>query len=372
VTTMPAGHRDIEAEVRAVREAVGLGDLSARGKLRFVGRDRRTWLQGQITNDVLRLPDGEGLYAAILNIQGHMLTDLRVFALPEALLADLPAETKERIVKTLDRYLIMEQVEIQDVTDALRLFSLQGPRAAALLGATLEEVPPLPPWGVAEVAWRETTLTVARVTHTGEEGYDLFVPAAQAAALWETLAGALPAHDGALVGQEALEVLRLEAGIPWWGRELDESIVPLEARLERAISMKKGCYIGQEIIARIDARGHVNNLLVGLRPEGEGTGGGSSLPARGDALVVGERVVGRVTAAAYSPALQAPIALGFLRREFTEPGTLVTIRTASAEQPARVASLPFVPARFGSPGAGSPPTSGEGGTAAQHRSGEAG
>lgn len=341
MTTIPAAYTEVAAEVRAVREAVGLGDLSVRGKLRFVGRDRRTWLQGQITNDVLRLPDGQGLDAAILNVQGHMLTDLRVFALPEALLADLPAETKERIVQTLDRYLIMEQVEIQDVTDTLRLFSVQGPRACELLGAALGELPSLPPWGVAELSWRDASLIVARVTHTGEEGYDLFAPAAQGPALWETLAAALPGFGGVLVGREALNVLRLEAGIPRWGSELDESIVPPEARLERTISLKKGCYVGQEIIARLDARGHVNNLLVGLRPEGE------TLPARGDALLVGERVVGRVTAAAASPTLGAPIALGFLRREFSAPDTVIAVRTGAGKRPARVAALPFVPARFG-------------------------
>jgi folate-binding protein YgfZ len=350
---MPDRPTAISAQVRAVREAVGLCDLSERGKLRFVGRDRRTWLQGQITNDVLRLPEGQGFEAAILNVQGHMLADLRIFALPEAILADLPRETKERIVRTLDRYLIMEQVEIQDVSDELRLYSLQGPRAAALLGRALAGIPQLAPWGVAEVAWGEAMLIVTRVTHTGEDGYDLFVPRARARTLWETLTAALPAHGGFCIKREALNVLRLEAGIPWWGSELDESIVPLEARLERAISMKKGCYIGQEIIARIDARGHVNNLLVGLRLEGEpggptrGATVASACPARGDALLAGERVVGRVTAAALSTTLGAPIALGFLRREFVEPGTTVTVRTATGERSARVAALPFVPARFG-------------------------
>jgi folate-binding protein YgfZ len=347
----------IAAEVRAVRENVGLCAPMGRSLIRISGEDRRTWLQGQISNDVLGLPDGQGFEAVILTVQGHLLSHLRVFALPDALLLDLPAATTERVLKTLDRYLILEQVEIEDVSGSFRLFSLQGPRAVQVVERLPGGIASLAPWGVVEVEGDGAPLIASRVSHTGEDGFDLFVPTDGAAELEGRLRAEVLACGGAVVGDAALEVLRIEAGIPIWGRELDESIVPLEARLDHAISRTKGCYVGQEIIARIDARGQVNNLLVGIRPEGTvarssrmagshpapGRAGGEVVPAWGDTLVSGERAVGRVTSATFSPTLGAPIALGYLRRQFVAPGTPIAIRSTSGDAPAHVAALPFVP-----------------------------
>jgi folate-binding protein YgfZ len=325
----------IAAEVKAVRERVGLCTPPGRGLIRLTGADRRTWLQGLITNDVLDLPEGDVFEAVILTVQGRLVTHLHVSALPDALLLDLPDATRERVLATLDRYLILEEVEIEDVTDRYRLLSLQGPRAAEALTGGIGEGS-LPELGVAELEEDGEPLIVRRVSHTGEAGFDLYVSQTVAAEREAALEVEVVRLGGARVGEAALDVLRIEAGIPAWGRELDESIVPLEARLDHAISRTKGCYVGQEIIARIDARGHVNSLLVGLRPDRE------QVPAAGDALVAEGRPVGRVTSAAYSPTLGAPIALGYLRREFTEPGTAVMIRSGSGDSPARISALPFV------------------------------
>lgn len=333
---------DPAKQVQATRAAVGLCDLSDRGKLRLSGRDRLPWLQGQITNDVLTLPEGRGMEAAVLNVQGHLLTLMRVFALPDALLLDLPAPTKERILATFDRYLILEEVVIEDVTRSLALFSLQGPRAAEALAALVGSAPALPPWGIMEAAWGGAQLLVARTTHTGEDGYDLFVPAALAPSLKEALGASIAPLGGTAVDPEALDLLRLEAGIPWWGRELEEAVVPPEARLDRAISRTKGCYVGQEIIARIDARGQVNTLLVGLAARDRAPRPGDLLFALRDR----SRSLGRVTSAGVSPTLYAPIALGYLRREHTEPGTPVIASGEAGEVEVRVRELPFVPWRF--------------------------
>lgn len=274
----------------------------------------------------------------MLNLQGHMLAWMRVFALPDALLADLPAAIVTATAQTLDRYLIMEKVEIEDASDALRLFSVQGPRAAeAVRVATGVDAAPLGPHSLTvEEGPGGAPLMVARASQTGEPGFDLFAAAEVAELLWSRLAEAARGVGGRPAGWEALNTLRVEAGLPWWGHELDPSIVPLEARLERAISMTKGCYIGQEIIARIDARGQVNNRLGGLRLSGD------TLPAPGSPILGDEKRIGRVTTSIYSPALGAPIALAFLRREWTEPGRPVVIEVAGEHLPAEVAALPFV------------------------------
>jgi folate-binding protein YgfZ len=331
-------------KVHAARTTGAMADLSGRGRLRLTGRDRAPWLQGLVSNDVLSLAEGQGLEAALMNLQGHLLSFLRVFALPDALLIDCPGPTEKRVLTTLDQYLMMEQVEIEDVTESTRLFTLQGPKAWAALAALLGAPLSLPPWGVVETGWGGGTLVIARVTHTGEDGYDLFVPDALAEDALDALLGCMAGVRCVNLDEAALELLRLEAGIPAWGAELSESVVPLEARLDRAISRTKGCYVGQEIIARIDARGQVNNQLVGL--DGGTASFAAGLPIR---LPGADRALGRVTSAGHSPTLDRMIALGYLRREYAQPGTEVAIGGPEGEIAARVAALPFVPWHFPRP-----------------------
>jgi aminomethyltransferase len=334
---------DPAGEYHAVREAAGVFPLTWRGTLRFVGPDRRQWLHGQVTNDVVGLADGSWNEAAVLNIQGHMLAELRVFALPDALLADLPAAIVSTTAQTLDRYLIMERVEIEDATEEFRLFSVQGPQsAAAVEAATGVDAGSLAPYTLTVGEGQGgTSQIVARATQTGEPGYDVIARAEAAPAVWERLTQAVRRVGGRPAGWEALNVLRVEAGLPWWGHELDPSIVPLEARLERAISMTKGCYVGQEIIARIDARGQVNNLLGGLRLSGD------SLPPAGSRILGDEKPIGRVTTAVHSPALGAPVALAFMRRQWTDAGRPVWVEVEETRVPAESHLLPFVPTQAG-------------------------
>jgi folate-binding protein YgfZ len=330
---------DPAAEYRAARETAALFPLTWRGALRFVGPDRRAWLHGQVTNDVNGLADGRWNEAAMLNIQGRMVAWLRLFAVPGALLADLPAAIVAATAETLDRYLIMEKVEIEDATAELSLLSVQGPRAAeAVRAATGVDAAALAPHTLtAEEGPGGVPLIVARATQTGESGFDLFVAAEIAALIWDRLSEAVRGVGGRPAGWEALNTLRVEAGLPWWGHELSPAIVPLEARLERAISFTKGCYIGQEIIARIQARGQVNNRLGGLRLSGD------ALPPPGSRILGDEKPLGRITTAVPSPALGAPIALAFLRREWIEPGRRVSVEMEGTRVPAEVRALPFVP-----------------------------
>jgi folate-binding protein YgfZ len=185
--------------------------------------------------------------------------------------------------------------------------------------------------------FQDECLYVARLPECGEDGFNLFVSARCAPALWAALCQQRPALAVHSVGWEALNVRRVEAGIPWWGEELSASLVPLEGRLEHAISLQKGCYVGQEIIARIDARGHVNNLLAAFFVHGD------VLPARGTEIRNNGKKVGVVSTVLESLRLHRPIALGFLRRELQEPGARVQAETPDGVVELEVTTLPFVP-----------------------------
>lgn len=328
----------MEQEYQALQEGVGLLDLSYRCRLRITGRDRRSWLHGQVTQEINKLADGHGAYATILNPQGHMITDLWVYAVADALILDIPAGTEIPMAEYLDRFLIMERAEIEDLTESWALLSLQGPQSPAALATVFgHEIPDIAPGQICEGCFEGERIYYTRARHCGEDGFDLFVPACNAAALWGTLCQHRSEFAVHSVGWEAFNIRRLEAGTPWWGAELDNSIIPLEARLNDAISLTKGCYVGQEIIARIDARGQVNNLLAGFLVQGE------SFPPRGSEIRHDGKKVGRVSTTTRSLRLGRPIALGYLRRELQEAGTVVEAVTDSGVVTLTVTPLPFVP-----------------------------
>jgi folate-binding protein YgfZ len=335
---IPAVYSRLEQEYQALQQGVGLVDFSHLGKLRVTGRDRRTWLHGQVTQEIKGLADGRATYAALMTPQGRMVSDLRVYAVPEALLAVAPAGTEPPIPEYLERFLIMERAEVEDLTVAWALLSLIGPLSSSALAAVAgEAVCAMQPWDVRAETWNGDPLYAARVPQCGEDGFDLLLPAEHAAPLWAALCQGRREFAVHSVGWEALNVRRVEAGVPWWGAELDPTIVPLEARLDHAISRTKGCYVGQEIIARIDARGHVNNLLAGFLVHGE------ALPPAGAEIQKDGKKVGRVTSAVHSLALDRRIALGFLRREHQEPGTRVQAVAEGGAVELEVTPLPFVP-----------------------------
>lgn len=323
---------DLSAEYRAAREAVALFDRSMLGKMSVTGRDRLAFLQGMLTNDVKGLEPGQGVPAAFLDAHGKVMALLVVYAAADRALIELPASLTEKTLQTLDRYLISEKAYFDGVDDAFAILSLQGPAARGLLEGLAGG-----PLDLAPYAHVETTIAGApvRVVNRAEGpavGFHCWVPAEHAAAVRSAFeaAGAVPA------GAEALDVLRVEAGQPWYPRDVDDSVILPETRLDPLVSYTKGCYIGQEVVARVKYRGHVNRALSGLVIEGE------RVPDP-DARVTAEgKEIGRVTSAVWSIALGRPIALGYLRREHFEPGTAVSVVDGAGEQPGRVAALPFV------------------------------
>lgn len=320
---------NVLAQARAVREGCGFLDRSGMGKLAIRGADRYTWLQGMVSNDTRLLASGNvfRLPACILDATGHLLSDMALFAIPGEepyLLMELPPANVARIAETLDRFLIIEDVEVEAVTGAIGCLSLQGPKAEAFLAAM-----------------GESALLRCAADHTGSGGMDVLFPMAERGRRRE----ALRAAGVVEVGAEAQEMLRVEAGIPQYGVDMDESVLALEANLGPThISRTKGCYVGQEIVARIEARGHTNRALTGLRLEGE------TLPAPGEKLFAppGEepaawRETGRITSVlAVSPAAGGlPIALGYARHEHRAPGARLRVGEEGRGLSAIVTELPF-------------------------------
>jgi folate-binding protein YgfZ len=248
----------------------------------------------------------------------------------------MSGSVKDGVMARLDQFIFSEDVQLGDVTDTFAQIAIVGPAAAAVVAAMVggvseQALREMPDHGNARGEWAGGAAIVTRVVDPGEPGFDLFVERAQSAAL----KAALRAAGAIELDQATAEAVRIEAGVPLFGRDMDEETIPLEAGIEsRAISFSKGCYVGQEVIIRVLHRGHgrVARKLVGLTLDGD------RIPAAGDAIRSGDREIGRVTSSTASPARQRPIALAYVHRDFLEPGTQVTV----GDQTATVTTLPFV------------------------------
>jgi folate-binding protein YgfZ len=296
---------------RALTETCGLVDRSERGKLALTGPDAKTFLHGQITNDVEGLEPGRGCYAAFLTHKGKMLGDLRVLDLGDELLLDTERVALQELFNMIRRYKLGSDVELHKRTLEMGLLSLIGPQADTF-GLENEHDNRR-----AEIAGQPVVLVRTDV------GVDVFMPADSKAAVAAELG--VPEVD-----ESAAEIVRVERGRPRYGAELDDGVIPQEAGLnDRAVSFTKGCYVGQETVARLHYRGKPNRHLRGLR---------LSAPASpGDELRLGEKVVGHLGTVVVSP-VHGPIALAIVRRE-AAPGDTVTV--AEGDVTAEVVALPF-------------------------------
>lgn len=288
-----------------------LFDLSARTQLELTGDDRAAFLHNLCTNDIRKLAAGSGCEAFLLDARGHILGLVWVFCRPQSLVIDMVPGQASALLAHLDRYLIREKVELHDRSAQWAELLVDGPGAAeAAARVAGDEV-----W-INEVDW------------TGAGGRLVSCPRERFALLRDALADA----GCVLADAASFNAARLEAGTPLWGVDISEKNLPQEvARDARAISFVKGCYLGQETVARIDALGHVNKTLCGVQF------GGSEIPRAGTALAAGGRPAGEVTSAAWSPRLRAPLALAWLRRGTNTPGT----RLDSPLGPAQVVALPL-------------------------------
>lgn len=331
---------DASAERAALRQHVGVMDLSFRGRICIVGADRARFLHGQVTNNIKDLKPGHGCYAAITTNKGKLQSDLNIHCLADELLLDFEPGLAAKITERLGKFVVADDAQMVDVTPHYGLLSMQGPKAAAVAGA-LGVFPAVPEKTfqsvkASDALWGDVYLV--NLPRIGSAGFDLFVPVAAMGAVADKLIAAAKQSGGRACGWNALELARIEAGIPRFGADMDESNLPQEAGIEsRAVSFTKGCYIGQEVINRIRTMGQVSRVLRGLRlPDVLPV-----LPARGDKLFHDGKEVGQITSAAASPGLSANIALGYVRKECNASGTELTLRNDSGEWPVTVVALPF-------------------------------
>ncbi|HVM96295.1 MAG TPA: aminomethyltransferase family protein [Candidatus Acidoferrales bacterium] len=329
---LPRSFGTLVGECEAVRRRCGLFDAGFRSLWRLNGGDRTTFLQGMVTNDVAKLASGAGTYAALLTIQGRVVSDMRIFALEEELWLDVPTSHAAAVRESLEKFIIADDVEFAEGDDWSPLLVVEGPQADRVALAVLgESFADLAPFAQRSAGFEGSEVRVAAVTHTGERGYLVVGPATAAATLWKHFcaAGVEP------VGMAALDVLRVEAGIPWMGRDMDESTIVSEVGLDAAISFQKGCYLGQEVVERVAARGQVQRKLVGLQWDGD-------QPAPAQAKIWhADKEVGWITSAVFSPTLGRSLALGYLRREAWDESVELRVVWDGASVAAGVTSLPF-------------------------------
>jgi folate-binding protein YgfZ len=308
---------ELDAQYRQLREECGVL-VRERGFIDAIGSDGAEYLQGQLTNDVESVAVGEGQYAALLDRKGHMQSDMRVLRVgDEAILIDTEPAAKDQVLRHLAMYSIGRDVQVADATAERAAISLIGPRASEIAAT-----PPLP-----EFANEPAAIAGVDVLAVGtREGIDILHPVAER----ERILDALIAAGAVAVAAEAAEILRVEAGAPRFGAEMDTATMPAEAGIvEAAVSFTKGCYIGQETVARLHYKGKPNRHLRGLRLSGAA--------APGTALRLGEKEVGTLGSAVVSPAL-GRIGLAIVRRE-AEPGAEVAVGEDGVT--AEVVALPF-------------------------------
>jgi folate-binding protein YgfZ len=296
---------------RALRENAAWFPLRGRGVIQVAGEDRARLLHAMTTNHIAQLTPGQGCYAFFLTAQGKIIADAHVLCFPEFLLLDVEPEARARVYEHLDKYIIADDVTLEDRSKALEVWAIEGPGAAALLermGAPVAGAP------FAHAPWEQATL--ARISATGLPGFRLFLPAADAAGWRARVKGV------ALASVDEVRTVRIECGKPRLGEDIYETTLPMETQQTHALHFQKGCYLGQEIVERVRSRGHINRLLVGFRLD-------TDIPPepRAPVLVNGQEV-GRVTSAVFSPAEGRVAGMAYVRVPHDKAGTALMIGTA--------------------------------------------
>jgi tRNA-modifying protein YgfZ len=301
--------------------AAGL-DLSSRGRLRIGGEDRLRLVNAMTTNQVQTLRPGQGCYAFFLNAQGRILGDANLFCLEDYLLLDTEPETRQKLFEHLDRYIIADDVTVEDVTETTAAIAIEGPQSEVVLAGLVEHIPLEPH---ASVAWGSRT--IARVSSTGSGGFCIFTLAEDKRSLLDQLAGVREASIPQATPEDARTV-RIEHGRPRYGEEITERYLVQETGQLQAVSFSKGCYLGQEIVERVRSRAQIHRLLQPFEidtPE---------VPAAGTKLTSGEAEAAEIVSAVYSPALGRVAAMAYVRVQFAKPGA----ELSWGDIPARVSS----------------------------------
>jgi len=322
---------DVTGEFRALISGSGVYDLSSRARISLSGSDRTRWLNGMVTNNIRDLASGHGAYAFLLNPQGHILGDLYTYNRGESLLVDTAQEQVERILAVFDKYIIMDDVEVSNVTGQLAVIGIAGPKSREVVRAVGYDVPDLKPLQFVETTRPQSSVTLVRGDNPCVESFEVWLAPADG----ETLHQALVNAGAKAVGTSALDLLRVASGIPGYGIDIRERDLPQETEQDRALNFSKGCYVGQEIVERIRSRGQVRRKFTGFALNGP-------LPAAGSKIQVEGKEVGEITSAASLPLAKGElrVALGYIRREAATPGKTIDAGGSAAT----VINLPFAEA----------------------------
>ena len=318
-------------EFTALHAGCGVYDLGYRAKISVSGSDRVRWLNGMITNNIRDLAVGYGVYGFLLNPQGHILGDLYSYNREAWITVDTDVAQVEKILATFDHYIIMDDVEIKNLSSELTAIGIAGPKSREVLRSAGADFPELQPLqihtGQCDCECGCLNCTFVRGDDPALETYEIWIAPERVTALWEMLlkAGAVA------VGVEALEMQRIASGVPRYGIDIRERDLPQETEQVRALNFSKGCYIGQEIVERIRSRGAVHRKFAGFMVEGP--------VAPGSKIAAGEKEVGEVTSFASLPFAggERAVALGYIRREIGTAGRELVIGTFRAQ----VIPLPF-------------------------------
>jgi folate-binding protein YgfZ len=332
-----AHYGDETREYESLQKTTALLDLGFRSRVCLTGADRLRFLNGQVTNNVKDLAPGTGCYATLVSGKGKLQADLNVYSLDNELLLDFEPGLTQSITERLNKYIIADDVQIVDVAPFYGLLSVQGPRSAEALRG-LGHALPEKPFALIKFSEQSGDLYLVNQSRIGHPGFDIYVPNAGLEVWAEKLSSAAREAGGCVAGWNALELSRFEASIPRFPIDMDETNLPPEAGLDhRAISYSKGCYIGQEVIARIRTYGQVAKALRGLRFEEEP----AEPPRKGDKLLRDGKEAGYVTSSMKSPRFHTTLAMAYVRRESNKPGTELLVQTASGPRTATVIELPF-------------------------------
>jgi hypothetical protein len=323
----------------AARTRAGWLDRSQRDRFTVSGPDRARLLHNLTTNDIQGLPIGRGCEAFVTSPQGKTLGLVTVHAGPDQILLRADPGALETIRPHLEKYGVLEDAQLQDIGPETREIHLLGPRSGEILGALGISVPAdSPELAVITAAWRDASLLVIRESPAGVPGWTLIGPLGVSEALLEAIGAVADAFPAVPVPPEVFEALRIEAGTPVQGRDVTPENLPQELdRNDRAISFHKGCYLGQETVARLDALGHVNKILRGLRVRSD------TVPDAGSSLVDRSgHTVGKITSVAYSPGWRGPVALGLVRVKHAQAATQLALESNPAIL-VLVSELPMIP-----------------------------
>lgn len=333
---IPLFYTNPDHENKMVRSNVGIADISYLTTICLTGEDRAKYLHRIISNDVENLSVGEGNYATILTNRGKIIGDMRVYVLPDRIYISIAPECEQQVYTELDKYIIADDVELTIVTEQVGTIAVHGPNSTELVESVLEleGLKSLPEYHSQYCEVDGQWIACVSSHYVKEYGYHLYTSSDALEWLWNKLID--KNKEITHIGWEALETLRIEAGTPRYGSELTDAIFPLEAELEHAIDFEKGCYIGQEIVARMKYRGHPNRVLRGIEIHAD-------QPVENKSpIIVDDKEVGWVTSSTYSSTLDKPIAMGYIRMAHTEEDSPIQLKTSNGNVEGTVVSLPFV------------------------------